>query len=82
MVNIIDHRRHGIDDPSVLAHQHRIGQARHVIADITTNHVGPGNLGMIQKEAPVRAAAFCLELRLLRFGQLQRRTVIDRRAAG
>ena len=82
VIDVVDHRGHGVDDPPVLAHQHRIGQARHVIADVATNHVCPGNLGMIQKEAPVRAAAFCLELRLLRFGQLQRRTVIDRRAAG
>ena len=77
VVDIIDNRGHGIDDPSILAKQHRVGQAGHMIADIAANHVGPGHLAMLKQETPVRAASLGLQRSFLSIGQLQRRTVID-----
>ena len=82
VIDVVDNRCHGVDHPAVLAHQNRIGQAGHVIADIAAHHVGPADLGIIQQEPPVRAASCRLMLGLLFIRQLQRRAVIDRRPPG
>ena len=81
VINVVDDRRHGVDDPSVLTHQNRVRQARHMVADIAAHHVGPTDLGIVQAETPVRATARRLEFALLFVGQFQRCAVIDRGAA-
>ena len=76
-VDIISHRRQGVEKRAILAHQHRIGHGGGVNFDRAAHQVCPAHLAARQLEAPVRLAALTFPFRLVR--RLQRSAIVDRR---
>ena len=89
-LDVVDHRRKRVEIAAVLAHQHRIGDARRDRPSRGRARDRPNGLRCArgangssveigQQEAPVRLAAFRLEVGLLGVAELQRLAAIDRR---
>ena len=80
-VDVVHHRRQGVEEQAVLTDQHGVRHGRGVHLGVAAGQILPGYPLALQLEAPVRAAALGLQLRLVRVGQLQRGSVIDGRKA-
>ncbi len=80
-VDVVDHRRQGVEIAAVGADQDRIALACLVDMLGAAHQVDPGDGLALEQEAPVRPAALALEAGALGRRQRQRGPVIDRRLA-
>ena len=77
-VDVVDHGRQRVQKRAVFAHQHRVRQMLGLETGGTMGEIGPGDLGVVQLEAPMGLATLCLQFRAVCVGQGQRPSALDR----
>ena len=80
-VQVVDHRRQGVEIGSILATQHRIGKQSTADMTLPAHKVPPPHGSRLETKPPVRLAAGRFEPGAIFGGQVERGAVVDRRTA-